>query len=249
MKHDFLDKYSGLESPLHSFHPQLKVLLALAIIISISLTPLENYFFYLSLFFLFLLSLILSRVPPVFIFKRSLVVLPFLAVLSLSIFLGQGRGSLNLSSPANNFSLFLVLSLFLKAWLSMLFLSLLASTTPFSRLLKSLEKMGFPPTVLNILSFLYRYLFLFIDQGERMARAFYSRGKASKLSLNLKTFGGLIGVLFLRSYERSERVYQAMLARGYQGESLPSYPLAPIEPREAALFIFFLGFILIFSGR
>lgn len=80
-----------------------------------------------------------------------------------------------------------------------------------------------------------------------MVRAFYSRGKAGKLSFNLKTFGGLIGTLFLRSYERSERVYQAMLARGYRGERLPSYPLPSIKPGEAAFFIFTLGFILISS--
>lgn len=251
MKHDFLDKYSGLESPLHSLNPQMKTLAVLALLVFISLTPIDRGFFYFSVGFLFLFLLFLSRIPFLFIFLRSLIVLPIILVISISLFFSKGAGSLNpgFHYTPNHSPLFLLLSVFLKSWLSILYLSLLVSTTQFSEILKGLEKLGLPPVILGILSFLYRYLFLFVDQGERMARAFYSRGKPGRAKFNLKIFGNLLGVLFLRSYERSERVYQAMLARGYKGSNLPSYTLSRVKASEAAFLIFTLGSLLIFSLR
>lgn len=252
MKHDFLDKYSGLESPIHSLHPQIKTMIVLALLAFISLNPIDRAFFYFSLGFLFLILLFLSHIPFLFIFLRSLVILPIVLVISFSLFFSKSVGSLNPGShliSSNQPPLFLFLSLSLKSWLSILYLSLLVSTTRFSEILKSLEKLGLPSTLLGVLSFLYRYLFLFVDQGERMVRAFNSRGKPGSARLNLKVFGNLLGVLFLRSYERSERVYQAMLARGYKGDNLPSFPLHWIKNHEVALLIFVLGFFFISSLR
>ncbi len=252
MKHDFLDKYSGLESPIHSLNPQIKTVVVLALLVFISLTPIDRTFFYFSLIFLFFVLLFLSRVPFVFIFLRSLIILPIILVISFSLFFSKSVGSFNPGSHLiffNQPQLFLFLSVLLKSWLSIFYLSLLVSTTHFSEILKSLEKLGLPPTLLGVLSFLYRYLFLFVDQGERMARAFYSRGKTGKARFNIRIFGNLLGVLFLRSYERSERVYQAMLARGYKGDNLPSSPLAYIKTHEVAFLVFVLGFFFISSLR
>jgi cobalt/nickel transport system permease protein len=106
----------------------------------------------------------------------------------------------------------------LKSGVSALSVILLVSTTHFSQLLKGMERLGLPRLLLAIISFLYRYLFLLLDQFMRLLRAARSRNlEAGPLSLRLRAAGGIVGSLFIRTYSRAERVHAAMLARGYQG--------------------------------
>jgi cobalt/nickel transport system permease protein len=96
---------------------------------------------------------------------------------------------------------------------------LLTSTTKFTSLLKGLERLKVPKIFIMIISFMYRYLFLIVDELQRMERAKKSRtfGKAGRLRI-IKTLSNIAGVLFVRSYERAERVYLAMCSRGFDGE-------------------------------
>ena len=95
---------------------------------------------------------------------------------------------------------------------------LLVCTTPFSGLLRALERLRFPRLLLTIIAFLYRYLFLLQGEFLRLARAARSRNwEAGPLRVRLAAAGGIVGSLFLRTYARGERVYTAMLARGYDG--------------------------------
>ena len=70
------------------------------------------------------------------------------------------------------------------------------------------------------ISFMYRYLFVLVDEAMRLqtARDARSVGAGRTLFWRAKVLGGMIGCLFIRSYERSERIYAAMLSRGYAGE-------------------------------
>ncbi|MEW6360458.1 MAG: cobalt ECF transporter T component CbiQ [Planctomycetota bacterium] len=99
------------------------------------------------------------------------------------------------------------------------------ATTPFHRVINGLKRMCFPAMLLMVLSFLYRYLFVLIDVGLRMRRARDCRavgGAAGAggrtIGLRLRAFTGVVGVLFLRSLDQSERIYAAMLSRGFSGE-------------------------------
>jgi len=106
-----------------------------------------------------------------------------------------------------------------KAWLSILSLILLTSTTRFSNLLRSLEKLRLPRVMTMILSFMYRYIFVLIDEAMRMKQARDSRNFGGGRLRQLRTIGNMIGTLFIRSYERGERVYAAMVARGFDGQT------------------------------
>jgi len=107
----------------------------------------------------------------------------------------------------------------IKAWLSVLSLILLSSTTEFSELLKGLEQLRMPRVMVMTLSFMYRYIFLLVDEVIRMKQARDSRNFGGKRMWQLKTIGNMVGTLFLRSYERGERVYGAMVARGFDGRT------------------------------
>ena len=94
----------------------------------------------------------------------------------------------------------------------------LASTTRFPGLLKGLERLGVPRLLVGQLRFLYRYLFLLLDEAMhlRQARAARDAGRGP-LAWRWRASGGLVGVLFVRTLEQAERTHQAMIARGYDG--------------------------------
>jgi cobalt/nickel transport system permease protein len=110
-------------------------------------------------------------------------------------------------------------SILAKAWLSILSLILLTSTTKMTGLLKALEQMRMPRVIAMILSFMYRYIFVLVDEVMRMKQARDSRNFGGKRLWQIRIIGNMIGTLFIRSYERGERVYVSMLARGYGGQT------------------------------
>ena len=101
----------------------------------------------------------------------------------------------------------------------------LVSTTPFARLLGALRWMRVPGIFVDLLALTYRYLFVLVDEAMTMRRAAAARGYAPRWLGQAALIGSLAGSLFVRSYERAERVYGAMLLRGY-GSRLPG-PLLP----------------------
>ena len=105
-----------------------------------------------------------------------------------------------------------------KAWLSMLSLILLTSTTKMADLLTGMERLHLPRVMVMILSFMYRYIFVLADEVMRMKQARDSRSFGGSRLWQIRTVGSMAGTLFIRSYERGERVYAAMLARGFDGQ-------------------------------
>ena len=123
--------------------------------------------------------------------------------------------------------LWLLFGATVKAMLAATAVILLMATTPFGRLLNALRHLGVPLFFIDILAMTQRYLSLLMGEATRLRRAAIARGYAPKWLPQSVIIGRLAGNLFLRSYERAERVYGAMRLRGYRG-LLPSTPLAPL---------------------
>jgi len=225
VKHSFLDQYSERDSIIHRLDPRTKLITTLSFILAVVLTPPDRWQAF-ALYFLLVATLILlSRVPPLYVLKRSLVIMPF--VLLIAIFIpffkeGEVAGSYNLwlwQVTVTYSGLQVFWNILAKAWLSILSLILLTSTTKFSNLLKGLENLRLPRVMTMILSFMYRYLFVLVDEVMRMKQARDSRNFGGGRLWQLRTIGNMIGTLFIRSYERGERVYAAMVARGFDGQT------------------------------
>ncbi|MEM3012849.1 MAG: cobalt ECF transporter T component CbiQ [Candidatus Hadarchaeales archaeon] len=219
MKHHFLDQYSDRASPLHSLDPRVKILTFLSFVVVVVLTPLtppSRFLFYALLLFSLVL---LSRVHPGFLLKRSAVVLPFVGLVAVGLpFLGGSGGSYNLGPfHVTHSALLIFANVLLKSWFSVMVMGLLVSTTPFTRLLRGFQSLGLPALFTTILSFMYRYLYLLTDEFERMTRARDSRAWRMGRLERMRVTGNMVGAAFLRSYERGERVYLAMRARGFDG--------------------------------
>jgi cobalt/nickel transport system permease protein len=108
------------------------------------------------------------------------------------------------------------LSIMVKSTLCLFTVILLSNTTPFSDLLLALKRFGVPKLLITILALMYRYLFVLIDEAERLSRARSSRTFSDSRLLRWHTLASLIGQLFVRSTERAERIYAAMSARGWK---------------------------------
>ncbi len=107
-----------------------------------------------------------------------------------------------------------VFALIVKSTLSILTLQVLTHTTPVSELLRTLRRLHVPEVLCTTISLLHRYLFVLADESRRMRRARAGRTlRVSRWAL-WAALGNSIGLLFVRSVSRAERVHAAMRARG-----------------------------------
>lgn len=225
MKHSFINQYSDKDSIIHRLDPRTKFITALFLILAVVITPPNRWQAFALYFFLIATLVLLSKVPVFYVLKRSLVIMPF--VLMIAIFIpffkeGEVAGSYNIwlwQVSVTYSGLQILWNILAKAWLSILSLIWLTSTTKLTNLLKGLEQLHMPRVMVMILSFMYRYLFVLIDETMRMKQARDSRNFGGRRLWQIRTMGNMIGTLFIRSYERGERVYAAMVARGFDGQS------------------------------
>jgi len=162
----------------------------------------------------------LSRLGMGYVLRRMLVVIPFVIV--VAIFLpffdraGSGGYSLGLANVSTS-GLLVLWNAGAKAILGVLSMILLASTTTFPEMLSGFQRLRVPRVFVLVVSFMYRYSFVFLEEMRRMQRAMVSRNYRGRWLWSVPTLGRVLGSLFLRSYSRGERVYVAMVSRGYEG--------------------------------
>jgi cobalt/nickel transport system permease protein len=224
MKHSFIDEYSRLNSVIHRLDPRTKFIASLAFILAVVLTPTSNWWVFAFYFAVIVSMVALSRLPAYYVLKRSMAILPF--VLLIAIFIpffkeGDVAASFNIwlwqISVTYN-GLLVLAGIIVKSCLCILSLILLSSTTRMDDLLKGLKQLGMPQIMILILSFMYRYIFVLVDEIMRTQQARDSRNFGGSRLYQLRTIGHIVGTLFIRSYERGERIYAAMLARGFDGQ-------------------------------
>lgn len=241
MRHDYIDRYSTLESPVHALDPRAKTLALFAVVIVCVTTPPREWWSFCIYAAVVVIIATASRVPARYLLTRVLVVVPFIFVVAVFVpFAHQGGGSFDLGLfHVSRQGLIILWNVTVKSLIAVSCLILLSSTTPFSDLMHGLERLHVPRFFTLVASFMYRYLFLIIDEAERMSRARDSRNFRGRWIWHSKVIGYMIASLFLRSQERSERVYQAMCARGFDG-TFPRWG----EPRMQAADYFFMGTVV-----
>jgi cobalt/nickel transport system permease protein len=171
---------------------------------------------------------LLSRVTWSILLKRIAVEFAFIGVVLLGTLFRDGGevlwswGVLRITTVG----LTVLGSVTLKALLSLMMLNVLTLTTSVPALLNGLVALRTPPLLVAILASMYRYISVLIGEVNAMRRAAASRNLMGSNHWQRQVIGNMMGTLFIRTYERGERVYQAMLSRGYQGlppvEKVPS---------------------------
>ena len=203
MRHDFLDRYSRLRSPIHRLPAAVKLAAALALVVMVVLLPPDGRSF-LGAVAVFLLAVAgLSRIPWRFLVLRLILLEPLvLGVAILALFQPGGWR--------------LFLFLVAKCTLCLLIMVLLSNTTPFADLLRVLKAARVPALLVTTLSLMYRYLFVLVDEAQRMRRARMSRTFTTRRTRAWHALATVVSQLFIRTTERAERIYGAMCARGWK---------------------------------
>jgi cobalt/nickel transport system permease protein len=244
LKHDFLDKYSHLESPIHRLDPRVKILsvfLAIVIIVSEPLGELTHFLYY---FVIIALLVALSRVPLKYILMRCLIVSPF--ILMAAAFLPLSR--MLLPDPQFEYSGYTVyrasLTILFKAYSAIILLVLLTSSEKFQRLLLGFRKLKMPRLIGVISALMYRYIFLLTDEVLKTTRARESRTPGKLITPKIKVYGNQMAMIFIRSWERAHRVFDSMLSRGFHGE-FPDTRTLRLSQSDVYVSIIFIGILSI----
>ncbi len=222
MHHHFIDHFAMGDSPIHRLDARAKLVAVLAytvVLISFNRYAVADLA---PMAVLPLALLWFSRVPVWFALRRVAILSPFILMLVLMspiydrvpqrVTFGPWQavvagGWLTAADIAIKFAL------------GVLALTAMMCATRFALLLEAMRRLGMPQVIVLQLGFLYRYLFVLIDEAMRVRRARDFRGAAlAPVGRRLAAVGGVIGTLFVRTLDRSQRIHLAMAARGYRGE-------------------------------
>jgi cobalt/nickel transport system permease protein len=221
----YIEDLSNKKGLLQAINPLAKLIAIIAMIVA------SLFIFNLSyLLFLCIIPIVLvisSRIPLAHFFSRTALIPLFSAVISIPImFLTTGSpvasaniGITTLTISTEGIIRFLVFTV--RVWFCVASLTLLVLSTGFDKMLALLSTIKIPSVIIQLFSLTYRYFFVSIHEAQSVLIAKEARTYVHKKTINmqaLKDLGSVISTLFIRTYERSERVYLAMKARGFDIE-------------------------------
>jgi cobalt/nickel transport system permease protein len=218
--------YLDHDSPVHRAAPHVKIASMVLFTVVVVLTPREELWAFAGYTVLIAVVMGLARVRPGWLLTRSLIELPFVVFALILPFVGTGETVRVLGLTLSVEGLYGAWNILAKGTLGVWASLLLAATTTPRDLLLGLDRLRCPQLLTQIATFMLRYLVVILEEARRMRIARLSRGYDQRFLWQVKAFGIGIGSLFLRSYERGERVYLAMISRGYTGR-LPAGHAAP----------------------
>jgi cobalt/nickel transport system permease protein len=259
----FLDPYRARQSLIHKLDPRVKLVLTLAFILTAALVPAGAWPVYILLVAWVLSIELLSELGIRYVLKRAFLALPFVLAALPVIFTMAGPtlfqftiGQWTLTASLTGLERFISVSL--KSWISVQAAIVLASSTPFPELLLAMRAIKIPRLLVAIFGLMWRYLFVLADEAIRLLRARSARSGSSdptnkkaggSLAWRARVTGGMAGNLFLRGFERSDRIYMAMLSRGYDGE-VRTLPLPQLRFPQRLVVVFILmsfSFLIVLS--
>jgi len=235
-----------------NIQPSVKLIFILTLVIGI--LSLYNIKLLLLCFILVFSYLVIIKIPIKLIIRRIILVLPFIGLmLIITPFQIPGRELFKINFGAYKLAasyegVIIVGSIFIKAITSILLVLSLTETTPKQDIFNGMNQIYIPKIIIKIIELTFNYFVIILEEFKRVIRAQRARGfKAGKSILNiytLKTIGYTIGHIFIRSLDRSERIYAAMVSRGYRYDNDER---DRINLRVEDLFIIILGVIISIS--
>jgi cobalt/nickel transport system permease protein len=211
----------GVSAPARHLAPEAKVLATFVFVLAVVTTPREQWWAFAGHAAVILVVAAVAGLGPVALGRRLVLEVPFVAFAVLLPFVGRAPHvdvlGLSLSRPG----LWAAWAILAKGTLGVAAAAVLAATTELADLVTGLERLRVPRTITSIMAFMFRYGDVLGDEVHRMRVARESRGDRPGWLWQSRGVAATAGALFVRSYERGERVYLAMASRGYTG-SMPS---------------------------
>ncbi|MFN8204199.1 MAG: cobalt ECF transporter T component CbiQ [Solirubrobacteraceae bacterium] len=199
--------------------PRAKLVGLTSITVVAVVTPLGAWPVYVACAVLLAAVALEAGVSAVEIWRRAKVVLPLVLLAAVFIpFVRPGGDTFALGPlTVHEQGLAVFATVTIKASIGTVSAVLLGATTSFPAVLRALEELRTPRLLVLVTAFMYRYLFVIADEVRRMRAALAARAYRPWHALHAAAIGRVVAALFLRSHARGERVYLAMLSRGYDG--------------------------------
>ena len=254
MNANAFERYLERASPVHRLDPRVTVVAALTFIISVAVLPDAAWAAFAVAFLSVMGATVMAGLSPWLIIRRSLIGLVFLLAAVTILFTVPGRVVWSGPWGVNMTDAGLVRfgSIVARSMISLQAAVLLTAVTRVPDILHALRHLKVPAILVSIIAFMYRYLFVLAEEVERMIRARAARSArlpglkgGGSIAWRAGVAGQMAGQLLVRSLDRSDRVYQAMLARGYRGELLTLAPHLMRSSDWVALSAIFLVTILL----
>jgi cobalt/nickel transport system permease protein len=235
---DKIEQESGKDSIIHNLDGRIKLITTILIIVYAVYTT--DFLVLLLLEIYLLILLLFSKVSIGYFTKRVLMILPFggfIAIFQPFVKPGIILFTLPLGLTISYEGIIFGALLLSRLVVCLSAIVLLSSVTPLETIVNSMRKLGFPKEMSMILSMTVRYLFVFFDELDNIRKAQKSRSfniwnKKTSYFWRIKQIGYTIMMLFLKSFEKGERVYYSMLARGYVGEAVSYKKESPIMHKD-----------------
>ena len=204
-------------SPVHRLAPETKVVSTFAFVICVALTPREQMWAFGVHAAVALSIVVLAGLPARVVLVRLAVIIPFLTFAALVPFVAGGEEIEVLGIGLSRDGLWGAWNVAAKASIGATASIILSATTSVPEILRALTRLRVPKVLVSIMAFMMRYLDLLVDQLGRMRTSMTARCHDPRWLWQAKPIASSAGALFVRSYERGERVHQAMLSRGFTG--------------------------------
>lgn len=208
-----LEQLASKHTFLHTLHPITKIVVTLVYIVSVISFPRYNIHSLMPFLFYPLLIMALADIPFHMIFKRAAIALPFCLFAGISnIFFDPGVYSIG--SFAIGMGWISCLAIIIRTLLTVSAILILVAITPFSYLMDGFRQLHAPNVLVLLFEMTYRYISVLVEEASIMLTSYRLRNPGVKWPV-IKDFGPFIGQLFIRSYQRAQRVYAAMQCRLY----------------------------------
>lgn len=214
--------YVHEHSPVHRLAPEVKIVAALGVVVSVAITPREVVWAFGAYAVLIGVLAVVSRIPLRFVAMRLLAVAPFVVFALFIPFIGTGDTTEVWGVTVSIDGLWGAWNILAKAILGASATIVLTATTEIPEIIRGLDVLRVPALFTSIAMFMVRYLELVSNELRRMRVAMTARGYDPRWLFQARPIASAAGALFVRSYERGERVHAAMLSRGFTG-TMPSF--------------------------
>jgi cobalt/nickel transport system permease protein len=215
-----LEQLSCGNSCVHRLHPSVKLLTTVVFIITV--VSFDRYAFGRLTPYIFYPALLasLSETPYSMLLKRFLIALPFCLFAGITNMLFDRTQAFSLGAVIVSYGTISFFSILFKTYLCVMAVLLLVSVTPFAQITNSLRRLRIPSLFIVMFEMTYRYIGVLFEETYSMYTAYSLRSPNGK-GIAMKDMGSFTGQLLLRSFDRADRVYNAMKCRGYALHSFP----------------------------
>jgi cobalt/nickel transport system permease protein len=239
-----LEELAGQKTLVHRLHPRAKLFITFVYIVIVVSFNRYDVLGVVPFFFYTAIICALAELPMKTLNKRFLLALPFCAFAGLTNLLLNQQIAFVIGGVEITYGLLSMTAILLRTYLCVMAVFILISTTPFSSLTRELRRMKVPQIFVTLVEMIYRYIGVLIEEVGNMNTAYKLRSVKTK-GIAMKDMGPFVGQLALRSFDRGERVYAAMVLRGFGGEFPEQAPIRMNAGDISAAFLLGAAFVLL----